>query len=322
MLDNEELFEFQKILKHGGFKTYQNAFFDSDNYKTLRAFLLDNLPKANVNYPNIHFCSIAKVKEIGKIVIDKHTNGVDIKVPYSFQDELGTALIEKFGMNPNGNQLNDIIAFIKNNIELKDVTDIPLFSDISDEQNAFVSYPRFYNIFTSLNYFEQLPNILTSIELKGEVNDFSKGMYVHEMYHALSKRNKGYTDNYLYDETLSIFMEKVTALDIDESLIIPANLRRLILVKDNIIHLTLNDFYEESYRSIIEPQKYILSSLLATSLFNTYLHSTNKGRREIDNEINKVLTGNQILEDVLQKYEATPEKGVSLVKMQTKKYTK
>ena len=138
------------------------------------------------------------------------------------------------------------------------------------------------------------------------------------MYHALSKRNKGYTNNYLYDETLSIFMERVAALDINENLVNPAILRRTLAIKDDIINLTHNEFYEESYNSIIEPKKYILSFLLATSLFNTYIHSSTKGKRQIDNEINKVLMGYQQLEDILEKYEITEEKGSSIVKRQIK----
>ena len=37
MLDKNELIEFKKILALGGFKTYKLAYFDSENYKRLRA---------------------------------------------------------------------------------------------------------------------------------------------------------------------------------------------------------------------------------------------------------------------------------------------
>ena len=39
---------------------------------------------------------------------------------------------------------------------------------------------------------------------------------------------------------------------------------------------------------------------------------------EINSEINKILMGNKTLEEVLDKYEITPEKGASLVKKKIK----
>ena len=62
MLQNTEKFELQKILKLGDYKTYKSAFFDSQNYKTLRSTFLDNLPKTEITFPKIHFCSLNKVK--------------------------------------------------------------------------------------------------------------------------------------------------------------------------------------------------------------------------------------------------------------------
>lgn len=318
MLNKSELLEFEKILALGGFNTYKSAYFDSENYKKLRTAFLDNLPKVNVAYPNIKFCSLSKVKQAGKEIVNKHTNNIDIKVPYSFEDELESALIETFGPNPEEDKMDEIIEFVQNNMDLKKVTDIPLFSDLSSNRNGYTAYSPFYKNFQNLKYYEKLPHIIVAIGLKGSSDDFAKGIYVHEMYHALGKRNKGYTNNYLYDETLSIFMERVAALDLDENLVKPAILRRTLAIKNDIINLTHNEFFEESYNSIIKPKKYIISFLLATALFNTYLHSSNKGKRQMDNEINKVLMGYQQLEAVLEKYEITEEKGSSIVKRQIK----
>ncbi len=318
MLNKSELLEFEKILALGGFNTYKSAYFDSENYKKLRTAFLDNLPKVNVAYPNIKFCSLSKVKQAGKEIVNKHTNNIDIKVPYSFEDELESALIETFGPNPEEDKMDEIIEFVQNNMDLKKVTDIPLFSDLSSNRNGYTAYSPFYKNFQNLKYYEKLPHIIVAIGLKGSSDDFAKGIYVHEMYHALGKRNKGYTNNYLYDETLSIFMERVAALDLDENLVKPAILRRTLAIKNDIINLTHNEFFEESYNSIIKPKKYIISFLLATALFNTYSHSSNKGKRQMDNEINKVLMGYQQLEAVLEKYEITEEKGSSIVKRQIK----
>lgn len=322
MLEDDELLELKKILKIGGYQTYKTAFFDSDNYKKLRTIFLDNLPHFNIPYPTIHFCSLDKVKQAGTTVIQKHTNGIDIKIPYTFEDDLMSSLIEVFGERPEENKIEDIIAFIKNNIELKKVTDIPILLNLSEEQNGRTFYASFYSHFQNLKYYELLPNIINEIKLEGASNDFSKGIYVHEMYHALSQRNKGYTNNYLYEEVLPLFMENVTALDLDPKLLEPYTLKNLLEMKDDIINLTSSQFYEENYKNIIEPQKYILSNIMVSALFNVYLHSSNRGQKQINDEINKVLMGTQQLEDVFNKYEITTEKGTNIIKKQVKTLTK
>ena len=245
MLEDKELLELHKILKIGGYKTYETAFFDSENYKKIRTIFLDNLPHFNISYPNIHFCSLNKIKQAGAEVIQKHTNGIDLKIPYTFEDDLMSALIEVFGESPKENQIEDIITFIKNNIELKRVTDIPILLNLSEEQNGRTFYSSFYNHFQDLRYYELLPNIINEIKLEGISNYFSKGIYVHEMYHALSQRHKGYTNNYLYEEVLPLFMENVATLDLDQTLLDPYTLKNLLEFKDYIINLTRDQFYKE-----------------------------------------------------------------------------
>ena len=305
-------------LKLYNFKTYESAYFDSKNYKNLRTFLIDNLTKKNIEFPNIKICSYSSIKKVGKEIVEKHTDGINIKVPYTFEDELSSSVIAKFGQTLDENNIDEIISYIKQNIEYKNITDIPVFTNRSHPKNGSIAIENIYDNIEKPAYYEKMPIIIKAISLQGICDDFSKGIYVHEMYHALSKRNKGYTDNYLYDETLSIFMERVAALDISESLVTPAILQRIIQTKINVLDLTYNTFTEETGLNITEPQKYILSFLLATNLFNIYMHSSNKGKKEIDNEINKILIGKQKLEDVLNKYEITPEQGANIVKRQIK----
>ena len=61
---------------------------------------------------------------------------------------------------------------------------------------------------------------------------------------------------------------------------------------------------------------------MASALFNVYLHSSNKGKKQIDDEINKVLMGTQKLEDIFDKYEITPERGTNIIKRQIKTLNK
>lgn len=310
--------KFQNQLKLCGFKRCKSAFFNSQDFKNLRNVFLDNLPNIYIPFPDIKPCSLSKVKQVGKDILENHANGIDLKIPYTMEDDLESSLIETFGNNPDENQIENIIEFIKNNMELKKITDIPIFLNLKAHKNGYVTYPLFYTQFTNSKFYKNLPIIFSSIGLNGPCDDFSKVIYIHEIYHILSQRNKGYAQNYLYDEFLSIFMEQITALDINPNLIKSAFLKRTLNIKNTIINLIHDEFYNENKIDIIDEQKYILSFLLAYCLFNTYLHSSNKGKKQIDNEINKVLMGSQILEDLFDKYELTPEKGANIVKRKIK----
>ena len=147
MLQNTEKFELQKILKLGDYKTYKSAFFDSQNYKTLRSTFLDNLPKAEITFPKIHFCSLNKVKQSGTEIVQKHTDGIDIKIPYTFQDELKSAVIETFGTTPQEDQINEIINFIKNNIFI-----------IFNGSNCLLFQCIYYNN-TFFTFTKQIPSV-------------------------------------------------------------------------------------------------------------------------------------------------------------------
>ncbi len=309
--------DFKRMLATYQYSTFTSAYFDSENYRKFRSFLLDNLPTANVTFQNIHLCSYKEVKQVGREIVEKHTENIDIKVPYTFENELASEVIAKFGLKPDENKIDEIITYIKNKMELKKVTDVPVFTNINAPRNGCTCIDWIYDN-NDISYYQKIPIILNAISLQGPSDDFSKGIYVHEMYHALTQRNKGFTKNYLYTETLPIFMEQVTVLDIDESLIPAALLKRIISIKKNVIELTYNSFNEDNIQNITSPQNYILSCLLAINLFNIYLHSSNKGKNEINSEINKILMGNKTLEEVLDKYEITPEKGASLVKKKIK----
>lgn len=139
-----------------------------------------------------------------------------------------------------------------------------------------------------------------------------KTAYVHEMYHALLYRHKGSIENILNREFLSIFMELVASYDIDSSgTLLDLNLiYRFINNKWDILNKERNEFSsEKDIESIISRRTYILSTLEALALFSTYNSGSKRLKEEIDRSINQVLMGDGVIEDVINKYEATPEKG-------------
>lgn len=301
-----ELNELKRITETFGFKYYKSAYFLTEDYKKLRNTFLDTIPTSKITFNNIKICSISTIKNIGKKILMKHTEGIDTKVAYTHLDELKSDLIAKFGETPEEDKIDEILNYINKHIKQKEVTQIPLTSNINNiHQNGRVIFTRLYNHFQDPKYNINLPNIIKEINIEGPVNDFTKGIYVHEMYHALTSKHKGYTQNYLHDETLSIFMEKVTALEMGKTYSFEreANLQRLLLTKDDILNFETAKYHNTNHLPAVEMQKYIISNILATALFSTYRNNSNKIKNEINDDINQILSGKTILEDVLDKYE-------------------
>lgn len=114
--------------------------------------------------------------------------------------------------------------------------------------------------------------------------------HLHEVTHTLLERNKGSVEDYYKSEMLSILMEKIAALEIDQT--------SVLLSKQNIYR------YENLKQSINGVQdddshKYLLSTLLAEVLFDKYEKGTDAYKHHILAQINKVLSGELVLEKML-----------------------
>ncbi len=322
-MNNEEKKEIQKQLLLTGATDYTSDFFDTSEYNTLKHTAMDYLDKLNDERLKFKHLPMSTVLKAGKFVIDKHTRGISLKVPYTNCDFLRTDVIAKFGEEPKKYQYDEIVKFIDENAERLDVTDIPVHCDMSNNDNGFASSTFFFGTNSVIpSFYEKLNYYVSRIELSGACDENKQMVYVHELYHALLGRNKGSINNLLHNEALSIFMEKVAALDLDDSkhLLDLSTLDRLLDIKTNIMSKIKNEFYDDDYLATISKEKYIISTLLATALFDTYEQGTSATQRNIDNAINKVLIGDGQLEDVFDKYEATEEKGSILVRKQMKEF--
>ena len=302
-MDNKQ--KINKKLYTFGFETYKLAFFNSKEFLNLKQLILDEVP---YNIPKTSKIMPSKIKLDGQNFIKKYTNNQNLLIPYMHNDQIKKNLLNSYN-NPTNNDLLDIISYIKQNIEFKNILDIPITFQTSEIQNGCTKYYYVYGKLNNMLFYKLLPPILYDIKIEGPLNEFSSGIYIHEMYHALSKRNKGYTKNYLFDETISIFMEKIFALE--NNLLDKSSIRRISIIKDSIQDLN-------NPNNIIENQKYITSFLMSLCLFDIYFNSSNNIKKEIIQNINEIINGYQLLENILEKYEITPEKGINIVENEIK----
>lgn len=270
---------------------------------------------SEVNDPRlkINLCMYNDILKAGRYVLDKHTRGIDTRILSSDLDALEADLVCLFGENPKREDYKKIYSYIQNKCNLLNVYDLkPNYRASIGKGSRYINKSLFQLNDDNLDLFKDLPIVTYEIGLEGPCNNMLKTAYVHEMYHALLYRHKGSIENILNREFLSIFMELVASYDIDSSgTLLDLNLiYRFINNKWDILNKERNEFSsEKDIESIISRRTYILSTLEALALFSTYNSGSKRLKEEIDRSINQVLMGDGVIEDVINKYEATPEKG-------------
>ena len=140
------------------------------------------------------------------------------------------------------------------------------------------------------------------IEIGKQLNSLSVGTLVHEVAHAEQEQNIGYAEDYLNKEIISIFLEKVNALEMEPSgnLLKLSERTRLADLLNGYASLLTNP------KSITELQKinnlmYIKSTLYAEKLFDLYLNERKqKNRDKYFMGIQDVFDGKITVEDMVR----------------------
>lgn len=140
------------------------------------------------------------------------------------------------------------------------------------------------------------------IEIGKQLNSLSVGTLVHEVAHAEQEQNIGYAEDYLNKEIISIFLEKVNALEIEPTgnLLKLSERTRLTDLLNRYASLLTNP------KSLTELQKidnlmYLKSILYAEKLFDLYLNERKqKNRDKYFMGIQDVFDGKITVEDMVR----------------------
>lgn len=307
-----------------GYSEFQTDFFNSASFKRLRETMLDYLPYQDVKTNRLDFIPKSKVVQAGKSVIDNHFGDIDTRVFYTYGDDLESQIVSLYGKSPEPEQLDEIIDYINHHVSLIPVTDVPLSLKLDDSQKGgFCTSTTFYeNDSATDDFLKKVPVCVNEIVISGDCDVASQCIYVHEMMHALVDRHKGSIRNLLSSEMPSIFMENVGALDFDPSMELyhSENFERILYDKYYVLDRDLLKYTNGSLASYMEECTYLYSSLLAASLFQIYVKGSKKIKKEIDEALGLVLTGDEVLEEILNYFEVTPEKGAKIRQKQIKDY--
>lgn len=143
------------------------------------------------------------------------------------------------------------------------------------------------------------------IELGNELTVLSSSTYAHEIAHTQLESNPGYTKNYLNKELISIFIEKVSAFESDQTgkVLLLSERRRFMYIASLIKYLMFDEkskILNESQR--LEYMSYIYSTLLTEKLFDMYIRERKqKNRDKYISDIQDVFDGKIQVEDIIEK---------------------
>ena len=322
--DNEESIELQnesdyrkhqRTVAFGGYTTNKTRFFKTKEYQSLIIEFVKN------NYPMTYnsclpYRKIKLIKEDANKIILSETEGINTLVPFiKNESKLIYNFIAKYSDITDEN-IEDYIRYIKNKTKYIDITKVPIKWKHKSYKNGQII--RIDSPTNNLETLKKFPYVVTNIQITNQSDKTTSATIVHEQTHILLDRTKGIVENTLHDETLSIYMELLSAYKLDDTgyLLDIMTLQRLLFLKGNILQSYIDEY--NGFR-FSEETPYIDSSLYAFALIENYLKSNNKSRKSIRKEINKTLNGERTLESTLSKLDITEEEGSHIIKNKIRK---
>ncbi len=179
-------------------------------------------------------------------------------------------------------------------------------------------------IITPAPGFKENINIpFSHIELGNNLTQLSTATYIHEISHTQTESIPGYAESYYNKEVISIFLEKLAALEQDPSgnLLKVSERARFGYCNELIKYLKATDILKRmnqySYEQALEASAHLISTLYATKLFDIYQNARKpKEKARILSSIQDVFDGKQTVEELLSKCGITQGqiKDINLIK--------
>ena len=210
-------------------------------------------------------------------------------------DELDNLSMQLVSLAKSGETFDEFYDVMDSKIKAVNPFDISVFfvEDImpfGEANSIFIGLPIERHVMRSKECY-------TSVFLGGKSNDELSTVYGHEITHILTP--SGGCLNFQNQEVLSIFNEKLIALDLDPSgeLLARVNRFRNKSLFESVVKLYNADDCTPS--ELCTHSVYVTSTLLATHLFDKYYEGDAKTKERIISGIQGVFDGKCTVEDVL-----------------------
>ncbi len=164
----------------------------------------------------------------------------------------------------------------------------------------------------------------SGISLGENLTDLSIATHIHEVAHTQTESIPGYAENYENKEVISIFLEKLAALELDSTgeLLRMSERMRYRYLLDMINKIKLTPRYRQmgitiTEEDLINASSYINATLIATKLFDIYQKARKqKERDKMLRGIQQIFDGQITVEQFLSSYNITlaQSKDINLIK--------
>ncbi len=187
------------------------------------------------------------------------------------------------------------------------------YEDFSAFDDLIFSYEQ--ELIMDMNVREVVyTTIYDSIQISNKITEFTPGIIVHEVTHAVLQTKKDSIKFYSNREVLSIFNQLLCCLKISAKPELLYN--ELLCRKKELCNLisTLNNYFLRienlNQKEVMDVFKYLNSILKALNMFQLYYISNVMIQNEIIKDIQAIFEGYHTLEEVLQKYNITYEESI------------
>lgn len=155
-----------------------------------------------------------------------------------------------------------------------------------------------------------------SISLAKKSTELSKLAYTHEIAHSQLNHVRGLIGEYYNTEVISIFLELVHALELNDGEYLLTAHDSIRLTELKYIIDELHKYYDrreepEIKKVLLEGSLYLQSTLQAYNLFITYYNSSISIKREILSNIQSLFNQEHTLEEMLSKLDISFESSIN-----------
>lgn len=197
--------------------------------------------------------------------------------------------------------------------------DIPIKKQKGNSMDGYAAKLMFSYLDDEKTYKGEFP--YRHILLGEDLRSVSSSAYIHELGHVETETVYNYARSFHNKEFVSIFLEKLSALELDPTgeTLRCAEKERLLDLRNCIERQCKfqNGLYEPNKFQELENSMYIESTLKADKMFDLYLSERKaKKKDKMLSDINAIFNGEMQVEDVLEKYNITSSNSATPLQVQ------
>lgn len=286
----------RKKLKLYGYEKGRTPMEFSDSMLTVSLGLM-KMPEIK-NFNGYRSC-LKDVVEMSKNVLTKYFNLHDILyLPCDKLHEIFSSFHVDTGGSISATVLDEILMKVDEEASLISPFDLPV-TLLGGMHSMMGNIKKNAIIMSDDTFLEKCPITFFEVELGDEMSLASAATYSHEIVHSQLESIKGACKNYHNKEVLSVFTEKLVALDLDPSggLLKKCEQARSKFLYETLLKLKNPQLYDRT--SLVESSVYVTSIVQADHLFDKYINGDIDCQTRILDGMQKVFDGESTVENLL-----------------------